>query len=353
MTLAFRARLERPSGFVLDASFEVDGGITALFGPSGSGKTTVLELIAGLCRASSGRIELDGDVLVDTAAGRFVPPERRAVGYAFQDALLFPHLDARANLAYGERRGGAHGVAFDRVVELLELGPLLDRRPQQLSGGQRQRLSLGRALLRGPRLLLMDEPLVGLEEALRDRILADLERVTLEWRIPTLFVSHDQVAVRRLADRVVVVEDGRVIDAGPTNEKLDHAVITSLRSHPGPVNLVELDEVRSAGDRTLGRIGAQELVLPKEARDASYVRFLASDVTLARHDVTGLSMRNQLRGRVRKVVTPPDEGRTWVAVDVGRDLWAELTPDATAELELAPGVEVVCLIKTRAIRPVS
>jgi len=357
MSLAFAARLEQASGFVLDASFEAGSGVTALFGPSGAGKTTILELVAGLARPDRARIELAGRVLVDTETGLWMPPERRAVGYAFQDGLLFPHLDVRTNLLYGRPRstwptGSKRPIRFERVVELLELGALLARRPHELSGGQRQRVSLGRALLREPELLMMDEPLTGVDEGLRDRILSDLEQVTGEWSVPTLFVSHDQIAVRRLADHVVVVEEGRIVDAGPTVERLDHAVISSLRAHPGPVNLLELDGVRTDGERALGRIGEQELVLPEEAKHARYVRFLASDVALARHDVTGLSMRNHLAGRVREVVTLEGEGRSWVAVDAGRDVWAELTPGAVRELELAPGVAVVCLVKTRAIRPV-
>src|SRR5262249_52865156 len=190
--LVFACRHRSPSGFVLDARFEAGDGTTALFGPSGSGKSTVLGLVAGILRPQSGVIRLADRVLVDTAAGVCLPPERRRLGLVFQDHLLFPHLTVAQNLRYGQRRRPARRIDFSRGVDILEVGGLLDRSPATLSGGQRQRVALGRALLRGPELLLMDEPLTALDEKLKERILTYLERAVGEWHIPTLFVSHDQ-----------------------------------------------------------------------------------------------------------------------------------------------------------------
>jgi molybdate transport system ATP-binding protein len=208
--LEFACRHRWPDGFVLDAAFEAGEGVTALVGPSGSGKTTALHLIAGLLRPDAGRIALDGSVLVDGEQGVFVPPHRRRVGVVFQDYLLFPHLSVRENLRYGLRRRAPKSQEFAHVVELLELGSLLDRRPGTLSGGEKQRTALGRAILSGPELLLLDEPLSAVDERLKDRMLALVERAIREFRLPTLLVSHHREDVRRLADRIVTFEAGRV-----------------------------------------------------------------------------------------------------------------------------------------------
>ncbi len=212
--LSFECQFGYATGFQLDAAFETDGATTAICGPSGSGKTTVLSLIAGLLHPGAGHVVLDGRPLVDTRRGIRVPPQARDVGVVFQESLLFPHKTVRGNLSYGlKRRGKRHprrAVSLERVVEVLELGGLLDRRPATLSGGEARRVALGRALLRGPSLLMLDEPLTGLDDALKYRVLEFLERSFEEWKIPTLLVSHDQASVERLADRVVSLREGRL-----------------------------------------------------------------------------------------------------------------------------------------------
>jgi molybdate transport system ATP-binding protein len=216
--LRFDCRHRYASGFELTARFEAGSGVTALVGPSGGGKSTILELIAGVLRPQGGTIVLAGRTLVDTARGVCLPPERRRVGMVFQDHLLFPHLTVRQNLLFGHGRRGCRPMTLARVAEVLEIADLLGRRPEALSGGQRQRVALGRALLRGPELLLMDEPLVALDAGLKGRVLTYLERAVPEWRIPTILVSHDPSDVRRLAEEVVLVEAGRVIAVGPPGD---------------------------------------------------------------------------------------------------------------------------------------
>ena len=208
--LEFQCRHRFPGGFQLDVGLECDRRFTALFGPSGAGKTTVLSIIAGFVRPQEGRVRLGDRTLLDTAAGVSVPVQDRAVGVVFQDALLFPHLTVEGNLRYGQRHRKARkrAIEFPRVVEVLEIGGLLQRHPRNLSGGEKQRVALGRALLSGPELLLMDEPLASLDAPLKTRILAYLERVVAQWDIPTLFVTHSQVEVRRAAQWVVVLERG-------------------------------------------------------------------------------------------------------------------------------------------------
>jgi molybdate transport system ATP-binding protein len=202
--------------FVLEASFESEGRVTGLFGASGAGKTSLVNMIAGLLRPDRGMIAIDGEIVDDTSNGIHVPAWRRRIGYVFQDARLFPHLDVRQNLDYGRRMNGLTDDAElrMRVSDLLDIGHLLDRRPGKLSGGERQRVALGRALLAKPRLLLLDEPLGALDESRRAEILPYLVRLRDEARIPMVYVSHDAAEMRQLATQIVLLQRGRVSSFG-------------------------------------------------------------------------------------------------------------------------------------------
>jgi molybdate transport system ATP-binding protein len=202
--------------FSLNVLFASEGGVTALFGPSGTGKTSVINMIAGLLKPNRGRIVLDDEVLFDDAACINVPAWRRRIGCVFQEGRLFPHMSIRHNLNYGRWMGGhpADAAAFAHVVELLDIGHLLDRRPGKLSGGERQRVAVGRALLMRPRLLLLDEPLASLDTARKQDILPYLERLRDDARVPMIYVSHDAAEVKRIATRVVMMDGGRVVAMG-------------------------------------------------------------------------------------------------------------------------------------------
>src|SRR5437868_10692438 len=191
--------------FSLQATFASEGRVTGLFGASGAGKTSLINMIAGLLRPDRGTIAVDGETLDDTAAGRHVPAHRRRIGYVFQDARLFPHMNVRQNLDYGRRmnRLADDAAQRSRVTELLDIGSLLDRRPGKLSGGERQRVALGRALLSKPRLLLLAEPLGSLEEGRKIEILPYLVRLRDEAGIPMVYVSHDAAELRQLATQIV------------------------------------------------------------------------------------------------------------------------------------------------------
>jgi molybdate transport system ATP-binding protein len=196
--------------------FEAAGGATALFGPSGSGKTSVVNMIAGLLTPDRGSIALNGTTLFDAAAGIDLPPHRRHIGYVFQEGRLFPHLSVRQNVDYGRRMSGQPRDAegFARIVKLLDIGRLLDRRPRLLSGGERQRVAIGRALLMRPRLLLLDEPLASLDSGHKHEILPYLVRLRDEAKVPMVYVSHTALEVRRIATTVVRIEAGRVTASG-------------------------------------------------------------------------------------------------------------------------------------------
>src|SRR5262245_21701820 len=348
----FECRHRFDPGFFIDIAFQARHPVTALFGPSGCGKTTVLSMIAGFTVPQQGKIQLGDRVLVDTKAGINQGVTSRCVGNVFQDLLLFPHMKVGANLRYGEqRRNGPRLVEFARVVEVLELVELLERYPRNLSGGERQRVALGRALLSSPDLLLMDEPLAALDAALKSRILTYLERVIHEWNVPTLFVSHGQGEVRRLAGYVVGLENGKVVASGTPEDALSQERPLRWRNSTGPVNLLRIEQAELRDGHWVGRLGQQSLHLPplkQPPNNPVFVQFSPNEVTLSRGDVSGLSTRNHLRGDVLKIVELPDG--VFVAVDVGQSLWSEVTRDAARELQLQPGSNVTCLIKANSLR---
>ncbi|MFT3732015.1 MAG: ATP-binding cassette domain-containing protein [Hyphomicrobium sp.] len=219
--LSVRA-FQKRNGFTLDVAFESDSRLTALFGPSGSGKTSVLNMIAGVNRPDRGRIVVTGKVLTDTDSGIFVPPHLRRVGFVFQDAQLFPHLTVGQNIKFGQwfKRGEKDALPQDVIVDVLGIGDLLKRRPATLSGGEKHRVAIARALLASPRILLMDEPMTGLDDDRRMEIMSLIERVRDEFSVPIVLVTHNTEEVKRLASRVIRIVDGRVTGAGTPAEVL-------------------------------------------------------------------------------------------------------------------------------------
>jgi molybdate transport system ATP-binding protein len=219
--LSVRAFL-RHDKFTLDVAFECVRGLTALFGPSGAGKTMVLNLIAGVRRPEKGRIVIAGRTVVDTEAGIYVPAHKRRIGMVFQDAQLFPHLTVEQNIKFGRwfTQSEEGALPIDLVVDVLGIANLLKRRPAMLSGGEKQRVALARALLSSPRILLMDEPLSGLDDARRLEIMSLIERVRDEFSVPIIYVTHTRDEVRRLASRVVQMDAGSVMAIGTTAELL-------------------------------------------------------------------------------------------------------------------------------------
>lgn len=350
-------------GFSLDLKFTAGPGhITALFGRSGSGKTTLVNMLAGLERPDDGRIALNGRVLFDAAAGIDVPPERRRLGYVFQDDRLFPHLDVRRNLTYGlplvppeERR-----VDYDQVVELLGLGPLLSRRPGRLSGGEKQRVQIGRALLTSPRLLLMDEPLANLDAPRRAEILPFVESLRDELAMPVVYVSHNMEEIVRLADTVVLLSDGKAAAVGPVEEvmsRLDLRPLTGRYEAGAVLAAVVTGHDESDQLTTLGFPGGVLLVsrLDLEPGARLRVRVRARDVSLALEPPEDISVLNVIAATVAQVGT--EEGpQVDVLLDLGgpdgderSPLWARVTRRSARELGLVPGKPVHALIKSVAI----
>jgi len=344
-------------GFDLRASFELPTpGVAALFGRSGCGKSTLVDIIAGLAAPDGGCIELDQVVLLDTHRKVCVSAERRRIGYVFQDARLFPHLRVSGNLRYASTRAtGAAYVAFDTVVGLLDLGPLMERRTHQLSGGERQRVAIGRALLTQPRLLLLDEPLAALDNARREEVLPYLETLRDQLAIPMVYVTHRFEEVMRLATHLVLMDTGSVIAQGNVAElSLD----PRLRAIIGPDEVGALVDgevigVDSGTKLTRVRIGNGELHVPGNAFPAGAalrVQLLARDIIVSTRLPDHLSVRNALAGRIT-AIQADDETSDLITIDIGGSrVMARITAAATAQLSLHTGMPVWALVKSVSLR---
>jgi len=354
MSIQARFRLARP-GFTLDVNLALPGrGVTALFGHSGSGKTTLLRLIAGLERAPEGRLVVGDEVWQEGTA--LLPAHRRPLGYVFQEASLFPHLSARGNLDYGRKRSPATALdaqALEHIIELLGIGGLLDRRPDQLSGGERQRVAIARALAVGPRLLLMDEPLSALDLQRKREILPYLERLHDELEIPILYVTHSPDEVARLADHLVVLEQGRVVAQGGLTETLARIDL--------PFNLGEEAGVVIEGTvAERDRWGLMRVAFPGGdlwVRDAGVemgrrlrLRALARDLSLTLGHQSGTSILNHLPAVVAELAPGEHPALVLARVMVGETPFvARLTARSADALGLAPGKRVWLQIKSVAV----
>jgi molybdate transport system ATP-binding protein len=348
---------KRRGSFSLDACFELPTpGVVALFGRSGCGKSTLVNAIAGLLDADSGRVALDDTVLLDTQQRLYVPPERRRIGYVFQEARLFPHLNVAANLKYGERRAPAHRfVTLDTVAGLLDLGALMDRRTHQLSGGERQRVAIGRALLSQPRLLLLDEPLAALDAARRDEVLPYLETLRDQLAIPMVYVSHNFDEVLRLATYVVLMESGRTIAQGEVGDMSLNGDLRSIIGADAVGAIVDGTVLGMDAGSGLMRVKLGHGELKVEGVNGAVgaklrVQLLARDLIVATQEPRHLSVRNILTG-VITTVTSDDADSDLVAIDIGGTLiMARVTKAATRELGLAPGLPAWALVKAVSLR---
>src|SRR5262245_44118940 len=355
MTLAIDIK-HQLGAFHLDARFEAGGGLIALFGRSGSGKTSIISIIAGLIRPERGRVAIADHVLVDTVSGIFVPRHRRRIGYVFQEGRLFPHLTVRQNLHYGRwfAPRGKRGDDLERVVDLLGIGALLERRPRRLSGGEKQRVAIGRALLADPRLLLMDEPLASLDEERKAEILPYIERLRDQSKVPIVYVSHAIAEVTRLATTVVLLSEGKVAAVGRTSEIMQRIDLFPLtgRAEAGAVIEATVERHDDAFGLTelasrAGRWKLQRLDAPIGARLRLRVR--ARDVMLAKSAPADLSALNLLSGTVANI-GPGDGPIVEICVDCsGEALIARLTRYSVERLGLAPGTPVFALIKSVAL----
>ncbi|MDJ0860330.1 MAG: molybdenum ABC transporter ATP-binding protein [Dinoroseobacter sp.] len=342
--------------FTIGIGFEAPKGITVLFGRSGSGKTTIVEAVAGLLTPESGRIALDGKVLLDTQSGRNLPPNKRGLGYIFQEGRLFPHLTVRQNLLYGGffARGSGTAPKLDHVVELLGIEALLERRPAALSGGEKQRVAIGRALLAKPRLVLADEPLAALDEARKSEILPYFERLRDEVSVPILYVSHSAAEVARLATTVIALQDGRVVSQGPAIEVLSDPMVTPAGVRAAGAVLEARVTAQHADGLTELDAGGQSLFLPRVDRKVGTrlrVRIAAQDVILSRAAPHGLSALNVLPAEVEQM-RPGDGPGTLVSLKTpAGTVLARITQRSASNLGLNPGQACFAVLKSVAVAP--
>ncbi len=342
--------LAQPGGFSLNVAFDAPAqGVTALFGRSGCGKPTVLRCIAGLQR-SDGRCRINNQTWQDER--HWLPAHKRPIGYVFQEASLFPHLSVQRNLDYSKRasKGLSSGIAQDDIVDLLDIGHLLDRGPNKLSGGERQRVAIARALLSDPRVLLMDEPLSALDHAAKTAILPYLERLHNELRLPVLYVSHDPDEVARLADRIVLIEDGKVKASGPVSKVMtslklplandENASAVLVGTVSGHDDTYHLTHVNCAGNR---------ITVPREDLDSgmhAQVLIHARDVSLSLNAHNDTTIANIIPA---KVVGTRDLDAAQVlvqlALDDGQTLLARITRRSAVAIGVAEGRMLYAQIK--------
>jgi len=335
--------------FNLAADFDVTGERLGVFGPSGSGKSTLMHLLAGLLKPDHGSIRIDGDTLFDSAKGINLPPERRRIGVVFQHAHLFPHLGVRRNLLYGYRRIPASERKIDPqdLIDVLGLGPLLERDVVSLSGGERQRVALGRTLLACPRLILLDEPLTGLDEKLKYQIIPYLQKVFAEFAVPLLLISHSLNEMRLLTGQVLEFAGGNYIGQTSAEELARRGMGTS---QIGYINLLELRNPRLHDGLFCYGWGDQEIVLSAGADQAVGMFELSSkDITLFKRHPEATSARNMLRCKVVKLFGAGN--RIGVELDCGgRQLVSQVVAEAVHDLGLQPGSEIIAVIKASAFR---
>jgi molybdate transport system ATP-binding protein len=349
-----RIALERANGFTLDVDLTVPArGITALFGASGCGKTTLLRCVAGLERGA-GQVRIGGQDWQDDANGVFLPPWRRPLGYVFQEASLFDHLDVRGNLAFGLRRAGGHEADLAEAVALLGIAPLLGRRTSELSGGERQRVAIARALATRPRLLLLDEPLAAIDAPRRAEILPWIERLRDQLRLPMLYVTHSADELVRLADTVVLMAAGRAVASGPIGSTLARSDLPhDFGDEAGAV--LQAHVVERDARWHLARVAFAGGVLwlrddGLAVGDQVRIRVRARDVGIATSPPAGSSVQNVVACTVRAIAPASHPAEVMVQLDAqGADLVARVTARAADALALAPGSPAWAMIKAVAL----
>jgi len=348
-------------GFHLSVDFTAENGITAIVGPSGAGKSMLLSTIAGLAKPESGTITLNDKVLVETSVKTNLAPEKRGLGVVFQEARLFPHMTVQKNLTFANRPERNMLSEFDDIIDLLNLDHLLKRRPHHLSGGEKQRVAIGRALLSAPDALLMDEPLASLDLARRREIMPFLERLRERFSLPILYVSHNLDETIRLADRVIVMDQGKIVAKGSVETVLSRIDVQSLilgselpsNTQPEPVTIVsaKISERHDDGlisiETPWGALAAPDI--SGDIGRAVRMRIRASDIVLSSAPPEGLSIRNVIAGEIG-IMTEAGSSQMDVLVRplAGSDptpIWARITRRAAIEMDLKPDMPIWALLK--------
>lgn len=345
------------ANFNLDIDAAFDARVTAIFGPSGSGKTTLLDTIAGLRRVDDGEIEMAETTLFSSKRKIDLPPQRRDIGYVPQEGALFPHLSVRNNVLFGASRrtnGKFNDINVNHVLEVLEIGNLLDRPVTKLSGGEGQRVALARAILSHPQLLLLDEPLAALDIGLKERILPYLGRVRDEFHIPMIYVTHNLSEVLALADWILMIREGRLLAQGVPRDvlgSLDTIVQFAEEQLENVFTVTIADSARAAGRTRVRLESGQELFIPYVPQSASgplQVRISASDILVSTQRPEGISAGNVLPGTIKNITVR--DGQAMITVKAGAEFFVRLTTSAVERLRLGEQHPVFLIMKTHSFR---
>ena len=343
--------------FELDIDVSFNARLASIFGPSGSGKTTILDAIAGLRNITTGEIEINGRTLFSSARGINRPPRERGVGYVPQEGALFPHLSVRKNILFGATRdtsGKSKDISMNHVLNVLEIGNLLDRPVTKLSGGEAQRVALARAILSQPQLLLMDEPLASLDITLKEKILPYLARVRDEFEIPIIYVTHSLAEVLTLADWVLMIQQGQLVTQGVPKEALrsSHAILEIPEEQFENVFSVTLVDSDADAGRTKVKLQTgEELFIPYLAQSPGpffQIRISADDIIVATQNPEGTSAGNVLPGIIRTIEMR--EGQAMLMVLAGEEFYVKVTAAAVKKLGLVVDCAVFLIMKARSFR---
>jgi molybdate transport system ATP-binding protein len=340
--------------FELDIDVTFDARVTSIFGPSGSGKTTLLDAIAGLRHIPAGEIEVNGRTLFSSARGFNRPPRDRGIGYVSQEGALFPHLSVRTNILFGANRdtyGKSRDISVNHVLDVLEIGNLLDRPVTKLSGGEAQRVALARAILSHPQLLLLDEPLASLDINLKEKILPYLARVRDEFEIPMIYVTHSLTEVLTLADWVLMIKQGHLITQGIPKQALrsSHAILQIPEEQFENVFTVAFVESHPESGRSNVRLQSGEQLfvpyLPQPPGRPLQIRISADDIIVATQNPEGISAGNVLPGTIRRIELL--DGQAMLTVLAGEEFYVRVTAAAVSKLGLVEDSRVFLIMKTR------
>lgn len=348
----------------LDVSHVTSAGITAIVGPSGAGKTSLLRLVAGLKKGAEGSITLGDIVFQDSTRNIFLKPEARHVGYIFQEPHLFAHMSVGRNVDYGaRRRGRVDARERSDIITLLDIAPLMERMPHRLSGGEAQRVSIARALMSSPRLLLMDEPLSSLDTKRRREIMPYLEKLPERLKIPVLYVSHNLDEVMRIAENVIIMDRGHIFHSGPMAQTLNRPDVQQLLAGAEGIEadrgtIIEAHILKHEPDIMISHLtfgDGLRLRLPLligAPGSSIRLRLHARDIAIARSEPRDISIRNVLPGKIMDIQPTPDGQReVHISIDGGRGsvIISRITQDASRELGLSPGLPIWALIKSVAL----
>jgi len=355
--LEFDFKLERKD-FVLNVNAEISGGITGIFGPSGHGKTSLLNSIAGLTIPESGFIALNGQRIFDSEDKINIPVKKRKIGYVFQDIRLFPHYSIKNNLNYG-RQIKSNDSVFKEVVKILKIEYLLNKKPEHCSGGEKQRVAIGRAILSGSRILLLDEPFSAVDVNLRKEIIPFLNAVNQKFNIPILIVSHDLPDLLSLTDNLILLKDGKILAHGKFQDLIINQSNLEIMHESGWYNVLHLNIFAQHEAKNIVLLRSEESNLQIQALNQALngdvkinqqlkVLIKPENIALSKETVSNISLRNQIQGTIKNVFLK--NGLAFCIVDVGEKIIVEVTEASQKNMRLKPGEKVFCLFKSAALK---